>query len=238
MYELLLTNSSFKRIFIMASFSFQKSATTVSFLAALLSLSVATQAQAVNDFGELLIEGQISNTTCVLQLGDPQSTGAGKKTMNLGTFSTSVAGAGAAGSGASIGTAQSIVLSLKAADGTACTFTNAANWDVGINISPTNYETVSGVTVLKSTAASGQAAGVGVKISTTKGAVGTIAGLTAVNFAAGNGTYGTLLSGAASSPGVLPAEVIALTAQMVRGNAAAVTAGVFTHSIPMNVWYK
>ena len=225
----------------MASLKFQKSALTVSFLAALLSLSVATQAQAVNDFGELLIEGQISNTTCVLQLGDPQSTGAGKKTMNLGTYSTLVAGAAAAGSGASIGPAQSIVLSVKAADGTACSFSGATNWDVGINISPTNYETTTtgSFTVLKSTAASGVAAtGVGVKISTTKGAVGTLAGLTAVNFANGNGSYGTLLSGAASSPGVLPAEVIALTAQMVRGNAAAVTPGVFTHSIPMNVWYK
>jgi len=226
----------------MASLKFQKTALTVSFLAALLTLSVATQAQAVNDFGELLIEGQISNTTCVLQLGDPQSTGAGKKTMNLGTYSTTVAGAAAAGSGASIGPAQSIVLSVKAADGTACTFTNAANWDVGINISPTNYETTTtgSFTILKSTAASGVAAtGVGVKISTTKGAAAsTTAGLAAVNFANGNGSYGTLLSGATSTPGVLPAEVIALTAQMVRGNAAAVTAGVFTHSIPMNVWYK
>ena len=61
----------------MASLKFQKSALTVSFSAALLSLSVATQAQSANDFGELLIEGQISTSTCVLSMGDNQATGAG-----------------------------------------------------------------------------------------------------------------------------------------------------------------
>jgi len=222
----------------MANFKFQKSALAISSAAALTLFSLASQAQSANDFGELLIEGQISNTTCALTLGDPQSTGANKKTMNLGTYSTTVAGA-AAGSGASIGPAQSTVLSVKNANGTACNFDGATNWDVGINISSTNYETVSGVTILKSTATSGTAAtGVGVKLSTTKGAAGTTTtGTTALNFASGNGTYGTLLSGAVSTPSVLPAEVIAVTAQMVR-TTGTVGVGVFTHSIPMNVWYK
>ena len=172
----------------MANFKFQKSALTIAFSAALLSMSVATQAQSANDFGELLIEGQISNTTCALNLGDAQATGANKKTMNLGTYT--VAAASAITAGNNIGAAQSTVLSVKNADGTACTFTGASNWDVGINVSSTNYETVGTTTILKSTATSGTAAtGVGVKLSTTKGAVGTTTGTTAVNFASGNGTY-------------------------------------------------
>ena len=139
----------------MANFKFQKSALTISFSAALLAMSVATQAQSASDFGELLIEGQISNTTCALNLGDAQATGAGKRTMNLGTYT--VAAASAVAAGGNIGAAQSAVLSVKNPDGTACTFTGATNWDVGINISSTNYETVSGVTILKSTATSGTA---------------------------------------------------------------------------------
>ena len=54
----------------MANFNFQKSALAISLTSALTLLSVASQAQSANDFGELLIEGQISNTTCVLNLGE------------------------------------------------------------------------------------------------------------------------------------------------------------------------
>jgi hypothetical protein len=227
----------------MANFKFQKSALAISSAAALTLLTVATQAQSANDFGELLIEGQISNTTCVLSLGDPQSTGANKKTMNLGTYTAAAASAITLGNDI-VGAKQSTVLSVKNADGTPCSFgaagtpgTAETKWDVGINVSSSNYETVGTTTILKSTAPTGSATGVGVKLSATKGAVGTATGDDAVNFASGNGTYGTLLSGAASSPGVLPAEVIAITAQMVRLTGP-VTAGVFTHSIPLNVWYK
>ena len=221
----------------MANFKFQKSALAISSAAALSLLTVATQAQSANDYGELLIEGQISTTTCVLNLGDPQSTGANKKTMNLGTYTATVASAVTAGG--NIGPAQTTILSVKNADGSQCT-AGAGNslWDVGININATNYETVGSTTVLKSTAPSGTAAtGVGVKLSTSTGASVTL-GENAVNFASGNATYGTLLSGNASSaPAVAFANSIAVTAQMVRANGA-VAAGVFTHSIPLNVWYK
>jgi len=217
----------------MASLKFQKSALTISSAAVLTLLSVATQAQAVNDFGDLLIEGQISATSCVLSLGDPQSTGANKKTMNLGTYT--VTAASAVNAGAVFGTAQSMVLSLKSADGTACALAGAAGWDVGINISPTNFETVGIFTILKSTAASGNAAtGVGVRISTAKNA---LVGITALNFASGNGSYGTLLNPGAVIPALLSADTIALTAQMARTSGVP-GVGVFTHSIPMNVWYK
>ena len=113
----------------MASFNFQKSALAISLTSALTLLSLASQAQSANDFGELLIEGQISAATCVLNLGDPQSTGANKKTMNLGTYTTTAASAAA---GATFGTPQTTVLSVKNADGTACTL-GTAKWDVGID---------------------------------------------------------------------------------------------------------
>jgi type 1 fimbria pilin len=226
----------------MASLKFQKSALTVSFSAALLSLSVATQAQAVNDFGELLIEGQISTSTCVLSMGDNQATGAGKKTVNLGTYKAADFTSTAVGT--NIGAAQSTVLRVKGPDGvTDCALGGAGFWDVGINISNANYETLStGVTVLKSTATSGIAAtGVGVKLTTSTGTAVLTGSTNILNFAAGNGSYGTLLSGgAASAPALTSANAIAVTAQMVKTFAAATapTAGVFTQSIPLNVWYK
>jgi type 1 fimbria pilin len=224
----------------MANFNFQKSALAISSAAALTLLSVATQAQSASDFGELLIEGQISNTTCVLSLGDPQSTGAGKKTVNLGTYKAADYTSTAIGT--DIGTAKTTVLSVKNADGTQRT-AGAGNslWDVGVNVNASNYDTVGGVTVLKSTATSGIAAtGVGVKLMTSVGTAPTV-GSNAVDFASGNATYGTLLSGnTASAPAVPFANSIAVTAQMVKTVAATVApgAGVFTHSIPLNVWYK
>lgn len=223
----------------MVSLKFQKSALAISFSAALLSISVATPALSANDFGELLITGQIQNTTCVLNLGDPQSTGAGRKTMNLGTIKADVASSTAVGSNITGSSAQTVVLRVRNADGSVCTAgLNNSLWDVGINISATNYETVDNTTVLKSTAVSGTAAtGVGVKLLTAVGTSVTV-GTTAVDFASGNASYGTLLSSnTASAPAVPFAQSIAVTAQMVRLSGA-VSAGVFTHSIPLNVWYK
>jgi len=226
----------------MANFNFQKSALSISSAAVLTLLSVATQAQSANDFGELLIEGQISTSTCVLSMGDNQATGAGKKTVNLGTYKAADFTSTAIGT--DIGSPQSTVLRVKGPDGvTDCALGGKGFWDVGINISNANYETLStGVTVLKSTATSGIAAtGVGVKLTTSTGTT-VFTGVTNIlDFAKGNGSYGTLLSGgSASAPALTSANAIAVTAQMVKTFAAATapTAGVFTQSIPLNVWYK
>jgi hypothetical protein len=95
---------------------------------------------------------------------------------------------------------------------------------------------------LKSTATSGIAAtGVGVKLTTSTGTTVLTGVTTILDFAKGNGSYGTLLSGGtASAPALTSANAIAVTAQMVKTFAAATapTAGVFTQSIPLNVWYK
>jgi len=197
-------------------------------------LQITAQAQAL-DSGTLVINGQISSTTCVLNMGDAGSTGSGSKTLNLGTFTTTVANA--AGAGGTIGSPQTALFSVKNPDGSNCTFSGATKWDIGVNIPSTQYTTVSGTTVLLSSGASNIAANVGVKISTSIGGSVTT-GTTAVNFANGVAPYGTLLSGSTSSPGVNPTDTIALTAQMVRTSASTVTAGAFSTTIPLNVWYK
>ena len=199
-------------------------------------LQITAQAQAL-DSGTLVINGQISSTTCVLNMGDAGSTGSGSKTLNLGTFTTAVANL--AGAGGTIGSPQTVLFSVKNPDGSNCTLNGASKWDIGVNIPSSQFTTVSGTTVLLSSgSASNIAANVGVKISTSTGA-SPPAGTTAVNFANGIAPYGTLLSGSTSSPGVNPTDTIALTAQMVRTSTSSlVTAGAFSTTIPLNVWYK
>lgn len=214
-----------------------KSAVLVSTFLALAAHQINSQAQAA-DSGTLVINGQISATTCVLNMGDAGSTGTGSKTLNLGTYTTTVANAATA-TGGTFGTPQTVLFSVKNADGTSCTF-GAGNtkWDIGVNLPASQYTLVAGKTlVLSSGSASNIAANVGVQISTSTGAAVTT-GATAVNFSTGIAPYGTLLSGSTSSPAANPTDLIALTAQMARTNASTVTAGAFSTTIPLNVWYK
>ena len=206
-------------------------------LLALTVLQITAQAQAL-DSGTLVINGQISSTTCVLNMGDAGSTGSGSKTLNLGTFTTTLANQQTT-QGGSIGNPQTALFSVKNPDGSNCTFSGASKWDIGVNIPSSQFTTVSGTTVLLSSgSASNIAANVGVRISTSTGASVTT-GTTAVNFANGVAPYGTLLSGSTSSPGANPTDTIALTAQMVRtSTSSSVTAGAFSTTIPLNVWYK
>lgn len=213
-----------------------KSAVLVSTFLALAAHQINSQAQAA-DSGTLVINGQISATTCVLNMGDAGSTGTGSKTLNLGTYTTTQANAATA-TGGTFGTPQTVLFSVKNADGTACTFNSNTKWDIGVNLPASQYTLVAGKTlVLSSGSASNIAANVGVQISTSTGAAVT-AGATAVNFSTGIAPYGTLLSGSTSSPAANPTDLIALTAQMARTNASTVTAGAFSTTIPLNVWYK
>jgi type 1 fimbria pilin len=86
--------------------------------------------------------------------------------------------------------------------------------------------------------ASNVAQNVGVLLKTSVGTAVT-SGSTNLNLAAGSTGYGAvLLSGSTSSPGANAADKIALTAQFARTNATAPTAGVFSATIPLNVFYK
>ena len=74
-----------------------KSKLAVAFLAAGFGVHLHSLAQAANDSGTLNINGQISSTTCVLNMGDTAATASGVKTLQLGSTAapaaTGVAGA-------------------------------------------------------------------------------------------------------------------------------------------------
>ena len=222
------------------SFNLTKASLLIATLAAGLSVHIASQAQATLDSGTLIINGQISASTCLLDMGDAGSTGGSSKTLNLGTYTTAVAGATTT-FGGTFGTAQSAVFSVKSAsgDGTACTLGGSGKWDIGINIPSTEVTTAGGSTLLLSGGtASNIAQNVGVLIKTSTGPAVT-AGATNVNLSAGSPTYGVLLSSSsASAPNLANTDKIALTAQFARTNASAPTAGAFSATIPLNVWYK
>jgi type 1 fimbria pilin len=58
----------------LSTFNRNKSKLAIATLAAGLGLHLASNAQAANDAGTLIINGQISSSTCVLGLGDGAST--------------------------------------------------------------------------------------------------------------------------------------------------------------------
>ena len=137
----------------LSTFNRNKSKLVIASLAAGFGVHLHTLAQAANDSGTLNINGQISNTTCVLDLGDGGSTSSGSKTLNLGTYTVAVAGA-ATGAGATFGTPATAIFSLKNANGTDCTFTNATRWDIGVNLATTQVFNTGTNVLLLSTGAS------------------------------------------------------------------------------------
>jgi len=224
--------------------TFQRNKTNliIATLATGLGVHLSSLAQAVLDQGSLIITGQISASTCLLDMGDAGSTGGGSKTLSLGSYTTAVAGAASA-TGGTFGTAQTVLFSLKSADGSgsACTFSGGASkWDIGINVGATEYVTADSKTLLLSGGtASNVAQNVGVLLKTSVGGAAVTAGGTNLNLAAGSATYGVLLSSSsASAPQAAATDKIALTAQLARTNATAPTTGVFSATIPLNIYYK
>jgi len=203
----------------------------------LLAFYTHSNAQAAKDQGTLIINGQISASTCTLDMGDTGSTGAGSKTLNLGT---TAAPAATGTAGATFGTAQTVIFKVTNGEGASCSLgTGNTKWDIGINLLSSQYTTVGSQTLLLSAGTdTSMAKNVGVLIKTSFGQSVT-AGATALDLSKGALGYGTLLSGNTSAPAVLPTESIALTAQFARtSGTVAPTAGAFTATIPLNVWYK
>jgi type 1 fimbria pilin len=214
-----------------------KSKLVIASLAAGFGVHLHTLAQAANDSGTLNINGQISSTTCVLNMGDTAATASGVKTLQLGS-TAAPAPAGAAG--ATFGTAQSVVFTVTSANGTSCTFSGNTLWDIGLT--PGTYQTVTAggnVLLLSSgTSATGAAANVGVLL---KGSFGTgvTTGANNLNLNLVNPPYGVMLSGSTSAPAALAAHSIAVTAQFARtSGTVAPTAGAFSATLPLTVWYK
>ena len=153
--------------------TFQRNKTNliIATLATGLGVHLASLAQVVADQGSLIITGQISASTCLLDMGDAGSTGGGSKTMNLGTYTSAVAGAATA-TGGTFGTAQTVLFSVKSADGsgTACTLGGSGKWDIGINVGATEYVTAGANTLLVSGGtAANVAQNVGVLLKTSFG---------------------------------------------------------------------
>ena len=209
----------------------------------LLTFHAQSNAQAAKDQGTLNINGQISASTCTLDMGDTGSTGAGSKTLNLGTYAATIANAQGLVAGSTFGNAQTVIFKVtNPTDGTSCTL-GAGNtkWDIGISVPSTQYTTVNGQTLLLSGGTDASVAkNVGVLIKTSVGteALPVSAGATALDLSKGALGYGTLLSGNTSAPNVEAKGNIALTAQFAKTSATAATPGAFSASIPLTVWYK
>ena len=225
------------------TFNRNKAKLTVAAMAAGLGLHLATHAQAANDSGTLIINGQISASTCVLSMGDGVSTANGSKTMNLGNFTTTNAGTT---DGATFSAAQSVVFGIQNTNGSGAVCTLGAGntfWDIGINLQSSQVSSItSGANagtnnVLLSGGTSGVAGGVGVLIRTSTGPAVTT-GTTNLDLLRGGFNGNTLLSGSTSFPAVLPANKIALTAQFVKVGNGAATAGAYTATVPLTVWYR
>ena len=225
------------------TFNRNKAKLTVAAMAAGLSLHLATHAHAANDSGTLIINGQISASTCVLSMGDGVSTANGSKTMNLGNFTTTAAGTT---DGATFSAAQSVVFGIQNTNGSGAVCTLGAGntfWDIGINLQSSQVSSITtganaGTNnVLLSGGTSGVAGGVGVLIRTSTGPAVTT-GTTNLNLLRGGFNGNTLLSGSESFPAVLPANKIALTAQFVKLGTGAATAGAYTATVPLTVWYR
>ena len=225
------------------TFNRNKAKLTVAAIAAGLGLHLATHAQAANDSGTLIINGQISASTCVLSMGDGASTANGSKTLNLGTFTTTAAGTT---DGVTFSPAQSVVFGIQNTNGSGAVCTLGAGntfWDIGINLQSSQVSSITtganaGTNnVLLSGGTSGVAGGVGVLIRTSTGPAVTT-GTTNLNLLLGGYNGNTLLSGSTSFPAVLPANKIALTAQFVKVGTGAATAGAYTATVPLTVWYR
>ena len=219
----------------LSTFNRNKSKLVIASLAAGFAVHLHTLAQAANDSGTLNINGQISSTTCVLNMGDTAATASGVKTLQLGSTAAPTTG----GAGATFGTAQSVVFTVTNATGATC-FGGNTLWDIGLT--PGTYQTVTAggnVLLLSSgTSATGAAANVGVLL---KGSFGTgvTTGANNLNLNLVNPPYGVMLSGSTSAPAALGAHSIAVTAQFARtSGTVAPTAGAFSATLPLTVWYK
>jgi len=219
-----------------------------------LSVHMAAWAELAADKGRLLIHGQISAYTCLLDMSDSPSgsgTGSGSKTLNLGTYTVNQANA--AGAWGYFGAIKTVYFRVKSADGSGkqCVLNPLAEtttyWDIGIYLRPDQYTTSTDGKVatylLSSGSASNIAANVGVELSgTTSQSLSVLADLTGRTqhrLDQQDGPYGVLLSDVSNtSPSALVASAIALSAQFVKLGTASVTPGVFIATIPLTVWYK
>jgi len=220
--------------------------TTACLIALACASGLGLQAQAaLSDSGAVEVNGQISTSTCLLNLGDAGSTGAGSKTLNLGTWSTGQVPSGNAGD--VFGTAKSVVMNLADPSDPSKVCSISQMWDVGIKVQPNQYTSLGAFGYLNNGAVANAAQNLGVVLAAFTSATTTFGTPIKVNLLgpAASPTYGYLLSGNQTpgmglpSNGVGTGGYILLTAQFARTSAtSAPTPGAFSVTLPLNVWYK
>ncbi len=207
------------------SFSLSKTALAVA-CGSLLALSA--QAQSANDSATVDITGQISASTCVLNMKDAKSgTSTNEKTLNLGNAKS---GTSNNTIGGTFGEAQKVEFSLGTYGNSATTCvagTGNNRWNVILGFAPGNVITTNGKTYVKNQDAAGTDAMVVLSDATT-------ATTTPLTLKETLGYAGTT----ATASNVLFADKITLQAQLAYAATTEAKAGAFTASIPLLVLYK
>lgn len=198
----------------------------------LMGLQLSAQAQTA-DSGVINISGQISASTCMIEMNDSTGTEiGGTKTVDLGTLSATSVGAGTAGT--TFGTAKTVSFSVKAVEGASvCTLAGSnAAWDIALGLGAEDIITINGVTHLKNTRTT-NATDAAVLL---KGGIGNTANTT-LALRGGLGNSGTLASGGTVATATASQSIV-LSAQFVRSTGVAPTAGLFSSTIPLLVVYQ
>ncbi len=221
------------------NFNFKKTALVAAASAVAMGVHMSPMAQNT-DQGNMVVNGQIFNGTCLLSMGN----NLGAYTLNLPTYSLTEANASSATVGRIFDTSyKTVILKLVAADGVSnCNLCANGKWDVGINPQASDFVTTvnNGRTFLVSQGPSSVAAqNVGVILSTTFGTNPIFGDNNFIDLSKPTAPYGVLLTrNTASSMGLAATDRIALTAQFGRTSSSVATAGAFTYTLPLNVWYK
>ena len=199
--------------------------------------------------GSLALTGAISITTCVLDFGEASSTLSGRKTLAFGSIPTSKIPTGKYEELTQI-PSQTVIFSVKSANGTACDGIGSGKWDVAIDIpalvseSNTNDDTDVLLAVNPQVVNTALIKELGLVLATTKNSN---LGETKVRFRknklytppGSNTAYTLLSSSTATTPGLSATDTLALTVNfMTTSTEAGRTPGAYSTAVPLFVFYK
>ncbi|CAN1494192.1 hypothetical protein MCERE1_00280 [Burkholderiaceae bacterium] len=200
------------------------------------------------DQGTLVLAGTLTKPTCVLNFGDALSTLNGRKTMSFGSISPSKIPTGQFQGFTNVAPKQTVILSVKNADGSTCDGIGTGKWDVGISVTAANVVTASGGTKAlqsdgdRSATPQSFTSDIGIVLQTTKNATEGTANVVLDNKpftpTEGTGTFTLLSSPNASIPGLVATDTLALSAQFLTLTSGTRTPGAYSVAIPLTVFYQ
>jgi len=198
-----------------------------------------------NDQGAVVINGQISNQTCVFVMSESNNiSNDTNSSLNLKLGNVPLATAQAAAEGDTFGLAKTVYFFTKtsATNSTACQ--GGPVFDIGLTV-PFNKVLHTGTQTLllsNGTVDSGAVGGVALSLKSTMGRFvdGNFAGFTPLNLTQGS-PFGVLLSGKTnlteSLVGLGNTRVYALTVQFAKASSTA-SAGAYASTIVVNMWWR